>query len=30
VRKKGMITVKEDAIIKAMKKEIPFEEMNKP
>ncbi len=29
VRKKGMITVREDAIIKAMKKEIPFEEINK-
>lgn len=28
-RKKGMITLKEDAIIKAMRKEIPFEEINK-
>ena len=28
-RKKGMITMKEDAIIKAMKKIIPFEEINK-
>ncbi len=29
VRKKGMLTMKEDAIIKAMRKEIPFEEINK-
>lgn len=29
VRKQGMITMKEDALIKAMKKEIPFEEINK-
>ncbi|HMP67283.1 MAG TPA: GspE/PulE family protein [Candidatus Paceibacterota bacterium] len=29
VRKKGMFTLKEDAIIKAMKKQIPFEEINK-
>ncbi len=28
VRKKGMLTMKEDAIIKAMKREIPFEEIN--
>lgn len=28
-RKKGMITMREDAIIKAMRKEIPFEEINK-
>lgn len=28
IRKKGMITMKEDAIIKALKKEIPFEEVN--
>jgi type IV pilus assembly protein PilB len=28
-RKKGMITIKEDAIIKAMNKVIPFEEVNK-
>ncbi|MCB9806125.1 type II/IV secretion system protein [Candidatus Nomurabacteria bacterium] len=28
VRKKGMITMKEDAIIKSLKKEIPFEEVN--
>jgi len=27
-RKNGLITMKEDAIIKAMKKEIPFEEIN--
>ncbi len=27
-RKSGMITMKEDAIIKAMKKEVPFEEIN--
>lgn len=27
-RKNGLITMKEDAIIKAMKKEIPFEEVN--
>jgi type IV pilus assembly protein PilB len=27
-RSKGMLTMKEDAIIKAMKKEIPFEEIN--
>jgi type II secretory ATPase GspE/PulE/Tfp pilus assembly ATPase PilB-like protein len=26
-REKGMITMKEDAIIKAMNKEIPFEEI---
>lgn len=29
VRRKGMLTMKEDAIIKAMRKEIPFEEVNK-
>lgn len=29
VREKGMITMKEDAIIKALNKEIPFEEVNK-
>jgi type IV pilus assembly protein PilB len=29
VRKQGMITLKEDAIIKAVKKIIPFEEVNK-
>jgi type IV pilus assembly protein PilB len=29
VRKKGMITMKEDALIKAMKKTVPFEEVNK-
>lgn len=29
LRKKGMITMKEDAIIRALKKEIPFEEINK-
>ncbi|HMO78915.1 MAG TPA: ATPase, T2SS/T4P/T4SS family [Candidatus Paceibacterota bacterium] len=29
VRKKGMLTMKEDAIIKALKKQIPFEEINK-
>lgn len=28
-RRQGMLTMKEDAIIKAMKKEIPFEEINK-
>lgn len=28
-RKKGLITMKEDAIIKALQKKIPFEEMNK-
>jgi type II secretory ATPase GspE/PulE/Tfp pilus assembly ATPase PilB-like protein len=28
-RKQGMFTMKEDAIIKAFKREIPFEEMNK-
>ncbi len=28
LRKKGMITMKEDAIIKALKKQIPFEEIN--
>jgi len=28
-RKQGMLTMKEDAIIKALKKEIPFEEVNK-
>ena len=28
-RKKGMITMKEDAIIKALRKEIPFGEINK-
>ncbi|MEQ1733925.1 MAG: hypothetical protein ABL940_09635, partial [Bacteroidia bacterium] len=28
VRSKGMITMKEDAIIKAMHKVIPFEEAN--
>ncbi len=28
-RKKGMITMKEDAIIKAMKRVVPFEEINK-
>lgn len=27
-RQKGMITMKEDAILKAMKREIPFEEVN--
>jgi len=27
-RQKGMITIKEDAILKAMKREIPFEEVN--
>lgn len=27
-REKGMITMKEDAILKAMKREIPFEEVN--
>lgn len=27
-RRQGMLTMKEDAIIKAMKKEIPFEEIN--
>lgn len=29
VRKKGMLTMKEDAIVKALKKQIPFEEVNK-
>lgn len=29
LRSKGMFTMKEDAIIKAFKKEIPFEEVNK-
>jgi type II secretory ATPase GspE/PulE/Tfp pilus assembly ATPase PilB-like protein len=29
VRKQGMITMKEHAIIKALNKEIPFEEINK-
>lgn len=29
VRKAGMLTMREDAMIKAMKKEIPFEEVNK-
>ena len=28
VRSKGMLTIKEDAILKAFKKEIPFEEVN--
>jgi len=28
VRRKGMITMKEDAIIKALKKQVPFEEIN--
>jgi type II secretory ATPase GspE/PulE/Tfp pilus assembly ATPase PilB-like protein len=28
VRAKGMITMKEDAIIKALNKQIPFEEIN--
>ncbi len=28
VRSKGMITIKEDAIVKAMKKLVPFEEIN--
>jgi type IV pilus assembly protein PilB len=28
-RSKGMLTIKEDAIIKAMEKKIPFEEVNK-
>jgi hypothetical protein len=28
VRAKGMLTVKEDAITKALNKEIPFEEIN--
>jgi type II secretory ATPase GspE/PulE/Tfp pilus assembly ATPase PilB-like protein len=28
-RKQGMFTMKEDAIIKAFKREIPFEEINK-
>jgi type IV pilus assembly protein PilB len=28
-RKQGMLTMKEDAIVKAMKKIIPFEEVNK-
>jgi type II secretory ATPase GspE/PulE/Tfp pilus assembly ATPase PilB-like protein len=29
VRKQGMLTMKEDAIIKAFQKKIPFEEINK-
>lgn len=29
VRKKGLITMKEDAIIRALRKEIPYEEVNK-
>jgi len=29
VRSKGMITMKEDAIIKALRRQIPFEEVNK-
>jgi len=29
LRKKGMLTMKEDAIVKAFKKEIPLEEVNK-
>jgi type IV pilus assembly protein PilB len=29
VRKQGMLTMKEDALVKAMKKLIPFEEVNK-
>jgi type IV pilus assembly protein PilB len=29
VRKKGMLTLKEDAIVKAFEKKIPFEEVNK-
>lgn len=29
LRRKGMLSMKEDAIIKAFKKEIPFEEVNK-
>jgi type II secretory ATPase GspE/PulE/Tfp pilus assembly ATPase PilB-like protein len=29
LRKKGMLTMKEDAIIKAMQKKIPFEEIVK-
>jgi type II secretory ATPase GspE/PulE/Tfp pilus assembly ATPase PilB-like protein len=29
VRSKGMMTIKEDAIIKAFNKVIPFEEVNK-
>ncbi len=29
VRKQGMLTMKEDAIIKALEKQIPFEEINK-
>ncbi|MFA6446378.1 MAG: hypothetical protein WCW14_03995, partial [Candidatus Paceibacterota bacterium] len=28
VREKGMLTMKEDAIIKALEKKIPFEEVN--
>jgi type II secretory ATPase GspE/PulE/Tfp pilus assembly ATPase PilB-like protein len=28
VRQKGMITMKEDAIIKSMNKLVPFEEVN--
>jgi type II secretory ATPase GspE/PulE/Tfp pilus assembly ATPase PilB-like protein len=28
-RKKGMLTMKEDAIIKAFEKKVPFEEINK-
>ena len=29
LRKKGMLTMKEDAIVKAFQKLIPFEEVNK-
>ncbi len=29
LRKKGLLTMKEDAIIRALKKEIPYEEVNK-
>jgi type II secretory ATPase GspE/PulE/Tfp pilus assembly ATPase PilB-like protein len=29
LRQKGMLTMKEDALIKAFKKIIPFEEVNK-
>jgi type IV pilus assembly protein PilB len=29
LRSKGMLTLKEDALLKAFKKEIPFEEVNK-
>jgi type IV pilus assembly protein PilB len=29
VRKQGMLSMKEDALVKAMKREIPFEEVNK-